>query len=159
MTDASTEDEIDHLFDKPVNAAILNGYGWSIIQPIVPANKLSFLQHLIQDEVIIKRERNLKAFQRGLNVLGVGDLLKRYPCITDKLFVAQKSPLSPAGFLDLVSSLRPQRQEEVQAFEIFKEFVSYLEGQYHNCSIDLYNLQFWQLLDLSTVNSLVRVWL
>ena len=94
MTDASTEDEIDRLIDKPVNVGILNGCGWCITQPIVPANKLSFLQHLIQDEVITRREHNLKAFQCGLNVLSVCDLLKRYPGATKELFVAQNSPLT-----------------------------------------------------------------
>ena len=130
MADASTTEEINAVIDKPVNMYIVNGCGWSITQPILPTNKLSFLQHLLLDEVIMKRERNLKAFASGLNVLGLADVIKVHPQLTRKIFVMESAePLTPAQFLGLIGSVCPEIEEQVQAYQFFIEFVPYLHGK------------------------------
>ena len=129
MTDASTEDEIDSIIDKPVNSCILNGCGWCITTGIVPSNKLYFLQHLLLDEVISKREKNLKAFLRGLDVLGIGEIVKRHPAMAKKMFVMEDIPMTPDAFMKVVASLQPKKAEEIVAYGFFKDFVSSLGGQ------------------------------
>ena len=82
------------------------------------------------DEVILKRERNLKAFCRGLNVLGITDVVKHHPNVARKLFIFEEVSLTPSLFLGLVGSLRPDKEEHQLAFDFFKELVVYLQGMY-----------------------------
>ena len=129
LSDAADEEKIDQLLDKPSYSFILNNCGWSITEPVVPSNRFRFLQHLVYDEVITKRENNLKAFFRGLNSLQVGDLIKAHPDLTKSLFVVKSSQLTYEKFLSFVSSPRPQDPSRARAFDFFSEFVIYLEGE------------------------------
>ncbi len=135
MATALNEDQIDEILDKPANTYILNGCGWSLIEPITPSNKHHFLQHLMLDEVIVKRERNLKAFVRGLKVLGITDMIRRHPAMTKKLFVTENVLMTPDTFMKLVGSIQPKKTRELQAFGFFKDFVSSLGGELYNYSL------------------------
>ena len=94
----------------------------SITEPVVASNKIRFLQH---QEVITRRETNLKAFYYGLNVLQVGDLIKAHPERTRSLFVAGPDCLSSARFLSLILSTRPEQVviNQGRAFDYFRKFV------------------------------------
>lgn len=97
---------------------------------IVPANKLRFLQNLIHDEVIIKREQNLKAFCRGLDSLSIGRLIKKYPDTMKSLFVAQKENVITADkFLSLMTNDLPKNENEERAISYFKIFVGHIESK------------------------------
>ena len=133
MSDASSEDEIDQLIDQPANCYILNACGWSLTEPIVPSNKLQFLQQLMVDEVLNKRERNLKAFMCGLQVLGIIELVKAHPDLTRQLFVSEKKTMTPECFMKLVVSVCPAKPDERRAFGFFEKYVSTLNGEYSEC--------------------------
>lgn len=150
MVNASTEDEIDCVLDKPTNSHLLNGCGWSIITPIDPSNKLQFLHHLLLDEVITKRERNLKAFILGLNALGIGDMVKRSPAVAKKLFVKEDRMMTPDDFIKLVGSVKPKKSDECLAYEFFKDFVFSLEGSLY-CVLMTVNVSFYRGNSIVTI--------
>ena len=133
LNDASTEDEVDDILDNPSYAYILKSCGWCITKPITLSNKMQFLQHLVQDEVIAKRERNMKAFVCGLDCLEFGELVRQHPEMTRSLFVAaQSATISAKVFLSLISSNRPaESKEHARAFDYFKDFIAYLEGEFY----------------------------
>ena len=123
---------MDDILDNPSYAYILKSCGWCITKPITLSNKMQFLQHLVQDEVIAKRERNMKAFVRGLDYLEFGELVRQHPEMTRSLFVAaQSGTISAKVFLSLISANRPESKEHARAFDYFKEFIAYLEGEFY----------------------------
>ena len=130
MDNAASTDEVDDIVDVPTNAAIINSSGWSPIEPITHANRYQLIQCLIGEEVILKREKNMKAFFHGLDTLKVGELILAHPEKMKSLFVYQEHPLTADSFMGLVASLRPPSTKEAQAFEFFKEYVYYLEGEF-----------------------------
>ena len=96
---------------------------------IMKENKSLFLQQLLYEEVIEKREHNLKAFLKGLNCLNIGDLIKGHSSLTSALFVAPADPtFTSEAFFKLVSSQKPVVEDWAKAFDYFKEYVIYLEG-------------------------------
>lgn len=96
----------------------------------MPANKLRFLQDLIHDEVIVKREQNLKAFCRGLDSLSIGRLIKKYPDVTKSLFVAQNENVITADiFFSLMTNDPPKNENEERAISYFKNFVVHIESE------------------------------
>ena len=66
------------MLDVPGNLSILNNSRWGHTQAITVENKAALLQHLILEEVIVRREDNLKAFIIGLEQLGLRGLIKAY---------------------------------------------------------------------------------
>lgn len=138
LNDASTEDEVDDILDNPSYAYILKSCGWCNTKPITLSNKMQFLQHLVQDEVIAKRERNMKAFVRGLDYLEFGELVRQHPEMTRSLFVAaQSGTILAKVFLSLISANRPESKEHARAFDYFKEFIAYLEGEGTDLSLPM----------------------
>jgi len=107
----------------------LNNSGWPITNIITPANKLQFLQHLIHDEVMVKRERNLKAICRGLEYVNVGKLIKMHPDVTRSLFVAANSNITAKAFLSLTSIDEPKNEDHGRALDYFKEFIAQIESK------------------------------
>ncbi len=110
--------------------AIINHSRWSITESITKSNKSALLQQLIWEEVIIRREHNMKAFRRGMRILGIVDLLQRHPLLTRPLLVAEDDVVfTSQKFISLISSSKPVQLDECQAYERFIEFVSYIESR------------------------------
>ena len=93
---------------------ILNSSGWSLTKPVTLQNKSSLLQYLILDEVITKRERQLKAIRKGLNRFQLLEPLQRYKAVMMPLFVRENQVLviSPDGFESMVSSSRSSDKDK-----------------------------------------------
>lgn len=106
----------------------MNNCGWKITEPITAGNKLHFLQHLIFNEVITQRERNLKAFFSGMNNLGIGTLVQTYPLLTKTLFVAESKPITIEEFKSLIVSERPDDSLNEKAYSYFMDFLYFLDG-------------------------------
>ncbi len=133
MDNATNTDEVDEIIDLPANSTIINASGWSSIEPVTHANRYRLIQNLIGEEVILKRERNMKAFFCGLNVLKVGDLMLAQPEKMKSLFVYEENLLTADSFMNLVESMRPPLEKQAQSFEYFKEYVYYIEGRTRGC--------------------------
>ena len=110
---------------------ILNQSRWSIVEPITKSSKDALLQELVLEEVIIRRETNLKAFRRGLSVLKITDLLDEYPDLMRVLFVAGDSrSITSHQFVSLIGCKRPENPQQGYSYDIFMEFVAHIEGKY-----------------------------
>ena len=111
------------MFDDSSSNCILNNCGWSLTQEITVANKIQFQQYLVHDEVILKRERNLRAFCHGLNSLGVYDLVKDNPDTMRSLFVYKPKQITAELFRSFISSVKPFDKDEARAFQFFQDFI------------------------------------
>ena len=107
---------------------ILNQSRWSIIEAITKSNKDALLQQLILEEVIIRREANLKAFRRGLGVMGISSLLCGYANLLRPLFVEERRLLTANEFKSLIDCRRPSNSEQSRAYDFFMEFIAHIEG-------------------------------
>ena len=123
---AQSNEEIGSIVDEPDNLAVLNGSSWNVIDPVTMRNKHSFVQRLIDEEVIVKRERNLKAFRQGLQAMNFLSLVVKFPSLMQPFFVAAESfrPLSPDEFFKLAEVPCPENQSEDIAWLYFKDFVT-----------------------------------
>ena len=127
---ATTDDQIDTLVDLPSNTFIINASGWSITENITVEKKYTLIQHLLIDEVITKRRKNLQAFCLGLQSLGVDYLVRAYSDLMKEIFVhSDDAPLTTEKFLSLISTTRPSSPpSHVQAYDFLMEFISQLGG-------------------------------
>lgn len=131
LDEAKTDDDVDALVDKPANMSIINHSGWSITEPVTLTNKAGLLQHLIWEEVILRRDGNIQAFKRGLDHLKLLQLMQTHPALLKPLFVVQPTceDLTAQAFWGLVASLRPRDEDKQQAYDFFRDFVFHLEGK------------------------------
>lgn len=133
MDTAETNEEIDSLLDVPTNTYIINASGWSITENITTEKKYKLIQHLLIDEVITKRRKNLQAFCLGMECLGVDFLVRSHPDLMKEIFVhSDEVPLTTERILSLISSTRPSSPpSHIRAYDFLMEFISQLGGK-HN---------------------------
>ncbi len=114
---------------------IVNRSRWSTTETIRRSNKTALLQHLIWEEVVARREDNMAAFRRGMSVLQMVELMHHNPVLTKPLLIAESSSvLTSKQLIDLISSSKPEQQDECQAYERFIEFISQIEGINFYCT-------------------------
>ena len=134
LDEAKANDEVDALVDQPTSMFIINQSGWSVIEPVTMENKASLLQHLIWEEVILRREGNIQAFKRSLDCLQLLQLMQTWPdiIILKPLFVSQPAMenVTAMAFLGLMASLKPHDEDQQRAYEYFHDFVVHLEGKH-----------------------------
>ena len=82
------------------------------------------------EEVIIRREANLKAFRRGLSVLGITSIVEEYPDLLRPLFIEEEHPLTASQFKSLIDSEQPSDPLQSRAYEMFMDFVTHIEGNH-----------------------------
>ena len=114
--------------DKEESIAILNNSSWNVVEPITSHNKAVLIQRLIDEDVIVRRERNMKAFRRGLEALGFLKLPIKHTSLMKHFFVVEHKALTPEEFLGLVTC-NPSMNPEKRAHDFFKEFVTYVHGK------------------------------
>ena len=68
------------------------------------AIKMELVQSLIIEEIIRKRDINIRAFRKGLFILG---FCQDHPCLTKQLFVYRKEELIANKFLALLEPGSP----------------------------------------------------
>ena len=131
MDAATTDEEIDSLLDLPTNTFIINASGWSITESVTIEKKYKLIQHLLIDEVITKRRKNLQAFCLGMECLGVDFLLRSHPDLMMEIFVhSDEAPLSKERILSLFSSTRPLfPPSHTRAYDFLMESISQLGGK------------------------------
>lgn len=99
--------ELDALLDKPTSGSIINSSSWSVVEAVTMRNRSLLLQQLMHEEVIVRREGNLQAFQRGLDSLQLSDLLVAHPQLMRPLFVAEDGKhLTATEFISLIVTPR-----------------------------------------------------
>ena len=100
LDNATTDNQIDNLLDLPTNTFILNASGWSITENVTVEKKYTLIQHLLIDEVITKRRKNLQAFCLCLQSLGIDFLMHVYSDLMKEIFVhSDNAPLTTEKFV------------------------------------------------------------
>lgn len=119
---------MDELLDKPSSIMILNNSRWSVVDAIDKTNKDALLQQLILEEVIVRREANIRAFKRGMTVLNVSSLLEQYPVLMRPLLVDEGMEMTSQFFKSLIKSKRPDQPHQALSYDMFLEFVEFIGG-------------------------------
>ena len=69
---------------------------------------------------------------RGMNMLGITDLLKSYPTLMKSLLVADGGVLTSDQFKSFIGSLKPSEPLEQVAYIRFMEMITNIGGKYFN---------------------------
>ena len=96
---------ISKLVDEERYIAIVNSSGWPPTRVIAPNNKVEFLEGLINQEVLKKREAQIAAFGKGLEQLGLLILLRKHSESLRPVFVhtsSKESLITAKCFLGLM---------------------------------------------------------
>lgn len=112
------------------NSVIVDSCGWPIERLVTVFNKHELTQQLLCEELLTKRMDALNNFREGLNYFGLVDLLKDSPAIGQVLFVPQSSnQLTAEDFLKCLDSTKPNKPEELKAYNHFISFVKEYEQE------------------------------
>ena len=109
--------------DNDKNMTIINNSGWDHTKPLNLQSKAALTQGLIVDEVIGKRERQIAALRRGLERLGIMDLLLQYPLQMEELFLHKAKWITHTRLRSCLSYTQPTSQAEQQALSWLFEYL------------------------------------
>lgn len=117
--------------------------------PITSLNKNKAVNDLLLAEVVITRTLALESFFKGINCLGLGDLMRKYPVITRVVFPSiADSVIDPEVLLNRLEELRKKNrikvngEKEEQAWQWFTRFI----GEVGSCKGEL--LRFYQFCNV-----------
>ena len=130
LDNANSQDEINTIIDDPRYAAILNASGWPITKCITPVTKSEFLQNLLFSEVILKRQRAVQAFCKGLDHLNVHKLVKENMEVMRPVFLFDSQQvLTPDTFIRSISTPKPRDRRLREVYSWFFEYVESSESR------------------------------
>ena len=108
--------------DSEKNMAIINNSSWDHTKCVNLQTKASLSQCLIVDEIIGKRERQIAALRRGLERLGILDMVISYPLLTEDLFIHKKKQVTYATLRDCITC-NPTCPSEQQALRWLLDYL------------------------------------
>ena len=123
LNNVTSQREIDELLDEDRYLAIVNACGWPPTKLLTPKNKAEFLNGLIYQEVVTKREPAIAAFGKGLELLGVLTLLRQHQQVMRGALVYYPNKLSAQEFCNLVKSRPPLGRQKLQIYRWFLDYV------------------------------------
>jgi hypothetical protein len=96
------------------------------------STKMELTQTLIIEEVIIKRDVNIRAFRKGLFVLGFLNLCRDYADLTKPLFVHCEEDFTSETFMGLMAAVPPPdpavTPDTAKALDFFEKYVKERES-------------------------------
>ena len=143
---SATSEQINNLLEKESSMAIINASKWPSTQPISTLTKHSFLQKLLVQEVIRKRDDHILSFRKGLDVLDFVRVMQSFPEQYKQLFVYRPTLLTAAQLWGLIETPRPQESKQQQAVEWFKSYLDdreYSYGEYMQLELLTLSLSDW----------------
>ena len=101
----SDQEGINHLLDEEKYMAIVNASGWPTTKMITVINKAEFLEGLINQEVVDKRDVQIAAFGKGLEQFGILTIIRSHPETLRPVFVRKctEATITPEDLLGLIS--------------------------------------------------------
>ena len=100
--------------------AIVNSSGWPTTKSITTVSKSEFLQQLILNEVILKRQHAIKALCRGLDHLNTTNLLQENSDLMKPVFLYDANrPLTPEILVRIVSTPKPVDERLRKVYDWF----------------------------------------
>ena len=133
---STTPQQVDNLIEKEGSVAIINSSKWPSTKAITNLTKHSFLQNLLVEEVIRKRDDNILSFRRGLDMLDFVSVVQRFPKQCRELFIYEETFLTAAKLQCLITTRRPEEKKQRQAYDFF---FTYLEDRQYSYGEYLYN--------------------
>lgn len=106
---------------------LLVRHGLTTWVPLTSLNMAGAVQDLMVAEVLLTRILPLETLFKGLNCLGLGDLLRRNPDLVNKVFPSTKDALIDVELMTKKIKLdvreKTDSQEKQQAWQWFLQFV------------------------------------
>ena len=106
---------------------LLVRHGLTTWVPLTSLNMAGAVQDLMVAEVLLTRILPLETLFKGLNCLGLGDLLRRNPDLVNKVFPSTKDALIDVELMTKKITLdvreKTDSQEKQQAWQWFLQFV------------------------------------
>ena len=131
LDSAKDNEEINSLFNSeegPAYEQILNNSQWEITKEPTTKNREALLQLLIHEELIGKRERQLKSLREGLKIMKLYDTIKCSKLKFYDTFVSVQYIITAQSLLDImVFDIKDFCVKKLSILSQFKNFVS-------NCS-------------------------
>ena len=107
--------------------SIISASKWPSTMIITKENRLSLLQNLVLDELIMKRTQHLMSFLRGLEKFGLGTLCSEFPEKCQDLFVYDETTkLTANRIVKLITSF-PRNSLERETLGLFIEYIALRE--------------------------------
>ena len=107
--------------------AIVNSTGWPTTKCITTSSKSEFLQQLILNEVILKRQQAINALCRGLDRLNFVKLLRDNCDLMKSIFIYDvQQPLTAAKLIQVISTPKP---DDAHLKQVYEWFIQYLTDQ------------------------------
>lgn len=126
--------------------AVINSTGWPITKRLTPVNKAEFLDGLIKEEILLKRQTMISAFGRGMQQLGVLSLIRNHFDELKDTFVFNASQqLTPSKFIGLIESKVPDKSCERRVYKWFLQYI-HMKGLFLDDSLTLEFKNLWRLL-------------
>lgn len=123
LDNATSQKELDEIVDKYI--LILNFSRWDQSVAVTTANRHSLISELLMDELIRKRQSQIKSIQEGLDLTGFLAFIKANVSRCRQIFVYSKNNgLTPMEFLQLVKTDNNDDYEKKQAFDFFSKIIT-----------------------------------
>ena len=130
-------DEVDGEAKDKVEELLVR-HGLTDAVPLSGVNKEKAIKDLLVAEVLVTRTVALDSFFRGLNALGLGDLLRKHPSITEFVFPSIEEA---SVDIDILKSMLLQAhpiqeivgEAQAQSWEWFLEYVNNSSSDVGEC--------------------------
>lgn len=137
---------------------LINASRWPITRTITMQSKSELTQCLLLDELVYKRDTNIRALRKGMMVLGFFDFCMKHLELVEPLFIHDNPELTVERFLSLIhkSVESPDPDLEPKKARAFQWWIEYLHQRSNVITAD--NLE-QQGIGLDSAIYLYLVWL
>lgn len=124
---ASNDTELGEILDNSTNMAIINSLSWPVTKSINCKSKFQLGQTLLVEEILHKREGNIRAMRRGMDALGFFKLCSEHPETTKKLFLHTPIKLNSSQLFSLMHEKTAKPVDHPKHAVAFTYFMKYIE--------------------------------
>ena len=131
ITECANDQDLNDVFimeEGPAFEQLVNSSQWDASLSVTMNNRETLLSMLIFEELVLKRERQLKAIREGLKYLNLLEIVKRNYMLFKSSFVSEEKPLT-ANDLDFEYS-EASSEKERNALSWFKNMVENMNSKH-----------------------------
>lgn len=132
ISKCDTDGAIENMFNSeegPAFEQIVNGSQWDILTRVTIANKETLLSMLIFEELVSKREKQMKAFREGFKLLHLFEIVKRNEKLFEAVFLANLQEITAEDLMRRFSFKFTTTAHEGNVISWFKDFVHTLNPE------------------------------
>ena len=125
---AESDEEIDALFDSeegPAFEELVNGSQWDISTKVSKINRETLLSMLVYEELVTKREKQLKAMREGLRFTGIYNYIKENQDFFRSTFIGTDTPITSAMLMAKIDfdTCVPVTEMQHSILDWFRKFI------------------------------------